>query len=273
MELLQVVGRLHDPSHAAAAVGMENHLQQAVGRREVEAERVLVHRHELGGLTPAHQPHRVVGVEILVLHDVLEEEADILGGDPLPVRPLQVAPQRERPTTVVTHHRNPQFGVSPALHDLADKLLRRATVAFGVDTRRRVDHESNGRLRDRLAGQNVSEIAAKSTVEHDRRAIAKVCDALRGAPWCNRRRCHDAYVVTPAMDEKTTTLRLDPVAELRERAARLGRGYPIRHSDALLGAGVTACCSSIGSAPIVMRRSMPSARVTRMTVANVGFPS
>ena len=105
MELLQVVGWLHGPSHATAAVGMENHLQQPVGRREVEAERVIVHRLELGRLIPAHQPHRVVGVQLLVLHDVLEEEPDILGGDPFPVRPLQAAPQRERPGGAVVADR------------------------------------------------------------------------------------------------------------------------------------------------------------------------
>ena len=105
MELLQVVGRLHGPSHATATVGMENHLQQPVRRREVEAEGVIVHRLELGRLIPAHQPHRVVGVEFLVLHDVLEEEPDILGGDPFPVRPLQAAPQREGPGGAVVADR------------------------------------------------------------------------------------------------------------------------------------------------------------------------
>ena len=40
------------------------------------------------------------------------------------------------------HHRNPQFGVTPARHDLADQFLRRTAVAFGVDARRGIDQES-----------------------------------------------------------------------------------------------------------------------------------
>ena len=74
---------------------------------------------------------------------------------------------------------------------------------------------------DRLADQDVAQIAAETTVEQNRGSIAKICDALRGAAWRNRRRCHDADVVAPAMDDEATALQLDPVKQRRERAARL----------------------------------------------------
>ena len=57
------------------------------------------------------------------------------------------------------------------------------------------------------------------------------------------------------------------------QARRLSRAQRRYRAGCGLGAGVTACFSSPGSAPIVMRRSMPSARVIRMTVANDGLPS
>ena len=83
------------------------------------------------------------------------------------------------------HHRNPQFGVSPALHDLADELLRRVTAAFGVDARRRVDQESQtgGSATDspaRMSRRSLPNRPSSTTGERLRR-YAMHSEARRGA--------------------------------------------------------------------------------------------